>query len=44
MNVTEIGTKESRTHRKSDGYCQFVLYLKSKRGINIKSMHEEVVM
>jgi len=22
MNVTEIGTKESRTHRKSDGYCQ----------------------
>ncbi len=22
MNVTEIGTKESRTHRKNDGYCQ----------------------
>ncbi len=22
MNVTEIGTKESRPHRKSDGYCQ----------------------
>ncbi|MBN2899148.1 MAG: group II intron reverse transcriptase/maturase [Clostridia bacterium] len=22
MNVTEIGTKESRIHRKNDGYCQ----------------------
>jgi len=22
MNVTEIGTKESRIHLKSDGYCQ----------------------